>query len=171
MNDDTALRIYQAHLNEVDAAVAARDFALFQRFFRFPHQIETMTDSVFVSTPEHLRDIFDTLCAQLDKQAIPSVDRIATSASFSDARTIKGFHQSRLVRQDAIVTGSYSSLSTLERERDADGTGAQDCWRLTRSQFFEGADAMPSLVIARYLRRYPETGRPTAQSRVQSNPV
>lgn len=152
MNDESAQRIYQAHLDDMGTAIAARDFVAYQTFFRFPHRFETMTEGVYIETPEDLRDFFDTLCAQLDQHEMPNMDRICKAASFSNARTINGYHQTRLVRHDAIVADSFAALCKLERHGDR--------WLLSHSQFAEGQAAMPTTVLARYLRRNPQARIP-----------
>jgi hypothetical protein len=156
MNDHTARHIYQAHLDNVGAAITTRDFDLYQTFFTFPHRFETMTDGVHISTPMDLAGFFDTLCAQLDRHEVPNMDRLCKQASFSDARTIKGYHQTRLVRPDAIVVDSFDALCTLELHGAEPQIHKDKRWLLSHSQFLENTGALPSTVLARYLKRHPK---------------
>ena len=147
---DDAVRIYQTHLDEVGHAIEHGDFDGYAQHFALAHEFETVVGNVRISNPVSLRLLFDTLCGQLELHNLPTLHRVCKEASFTGSTTILGTHQTRLVRQDAIVAESFTARCVLKLR------GNQ--WRLSRMQVKDGVKALPAVVMSHVLSRQKRRG-------------
>jgi len=146
-----ALGIYQTHLDEVGRAIEQGDFDGYAQHYAQAHQFETVVGNMSITNPVALRLFFDTLCLQLERHDLPTLDRVCKSAEFINPTTIFGSHQTRLIRQDAIVAESFSARCVLKLWGNR--------WRLSRMHVPEGAKALPAVVMSRVLSRQKRQGQ------------
>lgn len=145
-----AVRIYQTHLDEVGRAIERGDFDGYAQHFAIAHEFETFVGNVSISNPVSLRLLFDALCGQLELHNLPMLHRVCKEANYTGPTTILGTHQTRLVRQDAVVVESFSACSVLKLR------GNQ--WRRSRMQVNQGAKALPAVVMSHVLSRQKRRG-------------
>lgn len=136
--DSEAQQIFQELLDQISAAIQENDAERYVSYVTFPHRLQTLEKSLVINSPRELEAHFKTLVKYLSESNVHKLVRFCTKASFSDDRTILGFHQTKLIDQHMVIVEDYSGLSTLKH---VNGT-----WKVADSQYAEPLPSIPSLV-------------------------
>lgn len=116
--NETALAIYQRHLDQVTHALMNKDFESFQKAVQIPHHRQTETDAHVIETPEEMRATFKKFTEKYVGLGVTDFIRLAQDAYFHSDTEIRGMHESHLIRHGARIIQPYPSRIRLLRSAD-----------------------------------------------------
>lgn len=112
---NSALDIYQDHLNRVSEHIWARELDALTRIMAYPHQLSTGTEIVEVDTPETLKSWAKKFRDNLETLGATAYHRVAIAAAFTgnDEDRIDGFHRVYVLNGARHLIDPYSSEAQL----------------------------------------------------------
>jgi hypothetical protein len=134
--EECARAIYQRLLDEIGSAIVERDRGKYVDFFLLPHRLQTFETSVNIVTPAELEAYFDKLVERLSDLGVSELTRHCTIANFLDDKTIRGYHETKLINQSLVIVDDYLALSTL--------TDTGGAWKVSASQYAEREPSLPT---------------------------
>ena len=118
--DETALAIYQRHLDAVTDALLRGDYDTFGQYFVFPHYVVTLSDHFVIEDPQTQRVYFRQYYDALRTEGVTGLIRIARGARFKSDTVICGRHESHRMRHGLRVAPPY--LNRVRLVRGSDGS-------------------------------------------------
>lgn len=113
-------------------ALETGDFALFERYFVLPHEIQTFQGSNLLSTQSDLARVFHHVRAYYTKLGVTRLSRACVEAEFLDEHTLQSTHVSHLLNGTTLVRESFPTLTVIRRVGDR--------WRCARSIYAVNQD-------------------------------
>lgn len=111
--DQTAMAIYQEHLDALSQALLEGDFEAFSARISLPHRITTQTDLIEITTLQQLRDVFRNFSNGYRDSGMTDFFRIAEMARFEAVDEIIGRHISHRLCGDARLVAPYPNRVRL----------------------------------------------------------
>lgn len=138
-----AARILQSYLDEIAAAVMAKDWETYRDGIALPCAVISHDESKIVATEDELRAGFDSFVDTLRSQRVTDYVRLVEQAAMLDADLISGSYISHIIAGGQRIVAPYRSIMTLRlvgnRWRAASVTNglANSRWPLMRLQLPE----------------------------------
>ena len=125
--EPTAREIAEDLLDRSGRGLTGGDFALFERCFILPKQMETFDGRRVVSTREEMRAVYDDVRAYYKSIGMTRVDRYIVDAEFRNPTCIVSAHQSRVYAGEELIQQPFDVLSVIEF------VGGE--WRIRHSEY------------------------------------
>ncbi|TGD44346.1 hypothetical protein EEB11_06630 [Pseudotabrizicola sediminis] len=110
-----AATILQSHLDDMAAAIMAKDFAAYLNGVVLPLHLVTHDENMSIVTEEDLRDGFDSFCEMLRSQRTTDYIRLVDSAQLLSPDLITGRYTTHVIAGATRVFDPFVSQTSLRR--------------------------------------------------------
>lgn len=123
----SAMDLAQIFLDQTGHAMETGNFDQLAACFAFPQEIDTFDGRRLISTPQELKEIFDSVRRHYQSLGATSVVRHVVQAEFEDPDTLIATHETRVLNHDQLVQTPFPVFSVAKRTEDG--------WKITMSQY------------------------------------